>query len=233
MPRASSLRSVFLSWVCFSVAFSTVFQAFLTTFLIDSGYKTPIQNMDELFASGIKLSYPPVYSSIFEIGDDTGLLKVQRNLANCPTYVACFRSAIYHKNASVLFSDIDAESKYAKGTMLDENSEPSLCGLEDGVFYNDGLRMVMLLGDPLMRQFNEIINRVFEAGLYNYWISLKINSQKLLPRKIAIRNPLDGYHSFNLYHMQTAFYLLLMGWFLSALCFMFEVLYYRVLGIRV
>jgi hypothetical protein len=57
MPRASSLRSLFLAWLCSSVAFSTVFQAFLTKFLIDSGYKTQIQNMDELFASGIGLAY--------------------------------------------------------------------------------------------------------------------------------------------------------------------------------
>jgi len=59
-----SLRSLFLAWVCFSLAFSTVFQAFLAI-LIDSGYKTPIHNMDELFASGIKLPYPPECCSIF------------------------------------------------------------------------------------------------------------------------------------------------------------------------
>jgi uncharacterized protein YacL len=56
MHRTPSLRSLFLAWFCFSVAFNTVFQAFLTTFLIDSGYKTPIQNMDELFASGINIA---------------------------------------------------------------------------------------------------------------------------------------------------------------------------------
>jgi len=49
MPRAPSLRSLFLAWVCFSVAFSTVFQAFLTKFLIDSGYKKPIQSKEELY----------------------------------------------------------------------------------------------------------------------------------------------------------------------------------------
>jgi len=70
MPRTPSLRSLFLAWVCFSVAFSTVFQAFLTTFLVDSGYKTPIKNMDELFASDMKLAYPPEYSYIFENGDE-------------------------------------------------------------------------------------------------------------------------------------------------------------------
>ena len=43
MPRAPSLRSLFFAWAFCSLAFSTVFQAFLTTFLVDSGYKTPIQ----------------------------------------------------------------------------------------------------------------------------------------------------------------------------------------------
>jgi hypothetical protein len=61
-PRTPSLRSLFLAWVCFSLAFNTVFQAFLTTFLIDPGYRTPIRNMDELFASGIKLANATDYS---------------------------------------------------------------------------------------------------------------------------------------------------------------------------
>jgi hypothetical protein len=71
MPRAPSLISLFLAWVCFSLAFSTIFQASLTTSLIDSGYNTPIQNMDELFDSGIKLGYPPEYKYIFDLGDET------------------------------------------------------------------------------------------------------------------------------------------------------------------
>ncbi len=89
MPRAPSLRSLFLAWVCFSLAFSTVFQAFLTKFLIDSGYKTPIQNKDEMFASGIKLGYPPEYNYIFQSVDETEASKVQRNRVNCPTHNDC------------------------------------------------------------------------------------------------------------------------------------------------
>jgi hypothetical protein len=61
---------VFLARVYFSLAYSAVFQAFLTTYLIDSGYKASIQNMDELFASGIKLAYPKGYNFLFEIGDE-------------------------------------------------------------------------------------------------------------------------------------------------------------------
>jgi hypothetical protein len=39
MPPTPSLRSLFIAWVCFSIAFNTVFQVFLTKFLINSGYK--------------------------------------------------------------------------------------------------------------------------------------------------------------------------------------------------
>jgi len=59
-----------------------VFQAFLTTFVIDSGYKTPIQNRDELFASGIKFSYVADKSYIFESGDETEASKVQKKICD-------------------------------------------------------------------------------------------------------------------------------------------------------
>jgi hypothetical protein len=231
-PRAPSLRSLFLAWVGFSVAFITVFQAFSTRFLIDCGYKTPIQNMDELFESGIKLAYQPEYSFIFDNGDETERSKVQRNRANCPSFEVCLDWAKYQKNVSILLIDIDAESKYAVGDFVGENSEPLLCRLEDGVVFTAGLSMIMLHGDPLLKRVTEIIDRVVEAGLYNYWISVSMNKFKLSSQKIAIVNPLDGYYSFNLYRMQHAFYLLLIGWCVSVICFMVELLYNRVLSKR-
>jgi len=48
-----------LAWVYFSLAFSMVFEVFLTKLFTNSGYKTPIRNMDEVFPSGINLAYPP------------------------------------------------------------------------------------------------------------------------------------------------------------------------------
>jgi hypothetical protein len=202
-----------------------VFQAFLTTFLVDSGYKTPIQNMDELFASGIKLA---IEGNNLEIGEETEISEVQRRLVYCKSFWGCVDWAKYQKNLSVALFDIDAEYRYAIGDFIGENSKPLLCRLEDGVIYPVSYTMLMFPGDPLMRRASEIINRVVEAGLYNHWVSLLFNRYKIFFHKIGIVQPLDGYYNFNLYHMQTAFYLILMGWFLSALCFMIEVLYNRV-----
>jgi hypothetical protein len=88
----------------------------------------------------------------------------------------------------------------------------------------------MFHADPLMKRVNEIIFRVVEAGLFKFWDSLHINFYKIKSQKIAIVHPLDGYYSFNLYHMQPAFYLLFMGWCLSSICFVAEVLYSRSLS---
>jgi hypothetical protein len=230
MPRTPSLRSLFLTWVCFSLAFSTVFQAFLTTFLVDSGYKTPIQNMAQLFASGIKLVYPPDYNYIYMKGDETEVTNVIINSVKCPSYDDCVKWALYQNNISLLLTDAEAEKHYASGLFVGQYSEPLMCKLQDGAFYQTGSTMLMSHGDPLMRRVNEIIDRVVEAGIYNFWISIYMNRVKIKSRKISIVHQIDGYYSFNLYHMQPAFYLLIMGWCLSVLCFMVELLYNRVLN---
>jgi hypothetical protein len=126
-----------------------------------------------------------------------------------------------------------AEENKAVGVYVGENFEPLLCRLEDRKFLSSGLTMIMFRGDPLLRRVNEVIDCVVGVGLYKYWISLRLKNLKLLSRKIALVRPLVEYYSFNLYHMQPAFYLILMGWCLSALCFMVELLYNRVLSKRV
>jgi hypothetical protein len=186
--------------------------------------------MDELFASGINLAYRPEFSYLFEIGEQTEVLKIHRHLASCPADCVCMKWAKYQRNVSIILPEVSAEFNYAIGYTVGDNSKPLLCKLEDGVVFPASLTMLMFHGDPLMSRVNDIIDRVVEAGLYNYWISHEINSYKISSRIIALVHPLDGYYSFNIYHLLTVFYLLLMGWCLSALCLILEVLYNCVLN---
>ena len=134
---------------------------------------------------------------------------------------------------SALLADIYAEVNYASCHYVGENSEPLLCRLEDSVVYSTCLTMIMFYGDPLRRLVTDIIVRVVEAGIYKYWVSISMNLRKIHSRKIAIVQPLDENYSFNLYHMQLAFYFLLMDWCLSVICFLIEVLYNRLSGTRI
>jgi hypothetical protein len=232
MPRTLSLRSLFLAWVCFSIAFSTVFQAFLITFLIDSGYKTPIQNMDELFGSGMKLAYGSGHSSVFEFGDESEVSNVSGNKANCPSFKVCFDWAVYYKNVSVFLSENFFKIASDNGDIVGDNRERLLCRVDDGVFLNTRAVMIMFYGEPLLKRVNDIFGRVVEAGIYNCWNSRIVNEFKIVYQYITIVNPLDEYYSFNLYHMQPAFYLLLMGLCLSVICFVIELFCYRLLNKR-
>jgi len=229
MPRALSLCSLFLTWVCFSPVFNTIFHAFLTTFL-DSPYKTPIQITVELFASSVKFAYPSGHNFIFENGDEMELSKVQSNRVNCPSYEECVNWAKYQKYVSILLLDKVADINYARGVLVGENSEPLECSLEDGIVFNTGLTIIMLFEGSMICRVNEFIDRVVEAVLYNYWRFLSMHHHKLISPNISIVHPLDGYYTFNLYHMQPALYILLMGWCLSALCFLVELLCNRVLS---
>jgi hypothetical protein len=132
-----------------------------------------------------------------------------------------------------MINDIVAADSLASGVLLGEDSEPLFCRLEDGVVYTKGYSLVMLYGDPLMGRVNKIIDRLVQAGIYNHWISYRINKIECLAHKIALVHPLDGYHGFNLYHLQPAFYLLLMGWCLNVLCFALELMFNRVFHKRI
>jgi hypothetical protein len=189
--------------------------------------------MDELYASGIKLAYSKVKNYIFETGDETEVSDVQKNSLICESNDDCIDWIMIQKNASVLLDDDDVEENIALGIYLGENSKPLLCAIKDGVFRQTGLIMTMLHGDPLIRLVTEIIDHVVEAGIYNYWNSLRIHSLKLSSLNITNAHPLDGYYSFTLHHMQPAFYILLMGCCLSTICFVVEVFYNRVLNKRI
>jgi H+/Cl- antiporter ClcA len=100
-----------------------------------------------------------------------------------------------------------------------------MCRLEDGVVYSSFPSILMSPEDPVLERFTEIFNRFFETDLYNSWISMFMRLIKVVSSKVATGQPVAGYYSFNLYHMQPAFYLLLMGWCLGAFSLMLEVLY--------
>jgi hypothetical protein len=105
------------------------------------------------------------------------------------------------KNVSFLLEDQKVEYRYTNGEFLGQCSVPLLCGLEDGVVFTADLSMTIFHGELLLRRVNEIIDRMVEAVIYNYWISLHMNMRKIKFRKIALVHQLDGYYNFNLYRM--------------------------------
>jgi hypothetical protein len=89
MPRTPSFRSVFLPGCVPLWSLAQCSRHFSQHTLLALATKTPIRNLDELFASGIKLFYPQGYNYIFEIGDQTEASNVRKCRLNGPSYDDC------------------------------------------------------------------------------------------------------------------------------------------------
>jgi hypothetical protein len=228
LPRTNSVRLVFIAWLSFSFDINAMFQSILTTFLTDSGYLPPIGNMDQMLASKIKYGYNPLFDCVYNESDDVHSSVILRNRVLCPIHAICVKWAYVHKNISLILDELSMEERYSGSSLMDENSKPLLCPLEDGVvMYGDSV-MLMRVGDPLLERINEIIDRVVEAGIFMQWKKSHLERMKLRARAIGSYSPLNTYYGFAMKHMQPAFYLLLMGYVLSTSAFFIEIAYCRV-----
>jgi hypothetical protein len=57
MPRTNKVRAVFMLFVWYSFAMSTIFQSFFVSFLVSPGYNSRISTLNELNHSGLKFGY--------------------------------------------------------------------------------------------------------------------------------------------------------------------------------
>ncbi|PSN41273.1 hypothetical protein C0J52_14337 [Blattella germanica] len=58
LPRTTKLRCVFLSWIMFALAIHTVYQTFVTSFMVDPGRLHQVNSYDELINSKYNLIVP-------------------------------------------------------------------------------------------------------------------------------------------------------------------------------
>jgi len=231
-PHNVSVRAVFLAWIIFSLAVDTIFQTFLTTFLTESGYEPPIRTIDQMLASKIKYGFHPVFEELYNESDEVNSHIILSNRVPCPSTRDCLKWAQDYKNISVILDEVDIEEKLTTLTLIDENSKPVICPLDDGIVVTVNHAMMMRVGDPLLGRINEIIQRVVEAGLFMQWKKWTFDNIKIGSDALRSGTVLEEYYSFTLEHLQPAFYLLLMGYCISTLIFLLELAHHLVIHLR-
>jgi len=65
MPRCVRLKFLFVYFVWYCSTISTIFQTFLTRFLVDPGYGSQLKSLDEILDSGIEFGYADELSELF------------------------------------------------------------------------------------------------------------------------------------------------------------------------
>jgi hypothetical protein len=225
-PRTTALRVFFFSWVCFSVTISTVFQAYLTSYLVPLGYEEPLKTLDEMLKSERKFGFTQHCEIFYANNSDSVDLAILKSAVRCRDFDTCFKWAAVYHNFSTIFHDLKMVVYRELRNWKDENDRPLLCELKDGLVGKRDFVFLVNEGNPLLRYINDAIGHIVEGGIFmqlkkRYYEKEKIDS------KFDFYNLDDISFYYSIKQLQTVFYHVLMGYVLALAFFMIEALWHR------
>jgi hypothetical protein len=227
-PRSDKLRAVFVLFVWYSFAVSTVFQTFLTSVLVDPGVEKQISSIDELLSSGLEYGYFADYD-YFYFGDDSTdwtNAAIRANRKNCTEQMECIRRVIENRD----FVAMDNEILVAYFVANNYPETPNLLCTMDEYIVVTWHVMCLQKGGPFLEIFSEVVRRLVESGLAVKTYTDTVYSWRLQAlSKVDYSGSEDysdsEYFVFSVWHLQIAFLILMVGFSCSLFFLIFEVLH--------
>jgi hypothetical protein len=217
MPRGNTLRVLFLSWVIYSLAINTLYQAFFTSYEVDPGLHHQIDTTEELMHTPIVFAFSSPLDPFFT---EDMLKRLQPRIRCEPTKCLEYVATVY--NATTFVGRVFLRYHLEELTKMENRHEVH-------PFRQDSFQLhaVFLLqkGSPFLLQVNEIIARIVEAGLVDYWKEAIIEERRLKAGILALESLKDSYVELNVLHLQGAFMFLLIGYAFSFIGFLAELFF--------
>jgi len=213
-PSVAAVRALFLAWVLYCWAINTVYQTYLTSFLIDPGLQNQLASEDAILNSGIKYGvathalgiYPWLgerryrYMQYFDDGESVADTIANGKLA--------FLGSVFPTEYLIAVKYMDADGR------------PRICGIKDDLAAAIAT-IIVPRGFPFKARYDKVLSSLAQAGLVDFWWeNLKY---EVTLEKAGDSNLLPGeYVALRMEHMQSAFYFLLLGYALSVMTFLLE-----------
>ncbi|PSN37735.1 Ionotropic receptor 626 [Blattella germanica] len=219
MPTSSNTRIFFLLYIWYSIAVNMIFQAFFVTYLVQPGYEERIRTFDDLKKLNIPYSIPN--TAFILLGSiDYNPLPQLTSARNCANLYSCVETVMFHRN---VFSVTPvALAFYIAHTRAVHDVHSVVCFLDEIIVYGY-LSSGVTKGSPLHVILNEHIIRVTEFGLQEHYSSQLKHKIQLQAKDKYEQNQL--YNVFSMLHLSPIFVLLIVGWTLSFILYILEVLY--------
>ncbi|PSN37418.1 Ionotropic receptor 579 [Blattella germanica] len=229
LPKSLLIRIFFGAWICYSFTINTVFQTYLTTYLIDPGYVPHFETLDQLINSDMKLGLTYFDAEIYNNSADLYTERMMKKIVDCTFKEYCIQWALMYKNLSIVFSTLYMDViNIVSSSQWAANGSNLLCRIEHETVNYMRFAMLMPKGSPLFPIVNNIVLRTMEAGLFNQWIEVFLHSLKI-QWKMKIRTGLsEEYCELTLIHMQSPFYLMVLGYGISLFVFICEVILHHI-----
>jgi hypothetical protein len=217
----------FSAWVCCSLAINTVFQAYLTTFLVDPGFEKSITSVDEVFDSGIKYGFKSAFfDRAYNNKTDPSSMKILKNRIDCVEIFKCVLWTVRYKNISTLSISLYMDDLFSDYS--DELKDYQFCGLKETPVLVTDMVMTLQKGSPLLGRVDEIIGRLIEGGIATYLQNFNPETKSFSKANPSTSSSLlDEYAALNVSNMQSALFLFLFGHSLGLITFLFEILYFK------
>jgi hypothetical protein len=229
LPRTTPLRLFFSAWVCYSLAINTVFQAYLTTFLVDPGFEKSITNTEEVFTSGTKYGFSYIiFDRNFNDKTDPKAVEILENRIDCDDMVTCILWAAKYRNISSICSAGYVKYFYYISEYSDEFRGYQPCLLKEMPVVVTGMLMALQKGSPFLDRVNEILDRLIESGIPEYLKKYSLKAKTIIKGNSENSKTIaDDYYVLTMNNMQSAFYLFLFGHSLGLISFIMEMLYFK------
>jgi hypothetical protein len=221
LPRTPRLRSMFLLYVWYSFAMSTVFQVFFITFLVNPGYRKRIENFEELVSSGLKLATDARMLGFVNISGYWEYLRLGLSTDSCSVIDECLIQLVRNKNMTTVSSKFQFE--YILATVgKTEDKNKYLCTIPE-IVVTSKFSAYISKGNPLLDRFNLWIERILDSGLVNkYWSQFLWNVTLQGIASDSSERDEGEFFVFTVSHLSAAFCLLLIGYLISFAVFMAE-----------
>ena len=217
-PRSLRLKFLFVVFVWYCSAISTVFQTFLASFLVDPGYGSQLTSLDEILDSGIEFGYIDLWNIMFGVSSDLRHEEVFKRAEICSTPEVCI-DRIRETGNFAIFDTMFAVGNYTN-TINDHSTVCPLNDLDcDFVFISTYVQE----GSFFLESLNKYIILSFESGVTDRFVTDIVLMSRFNRNDIDVP---DGYFVFNLSHLLFPFYILFFGHGLSFLLFLFELFYH-------
>jgi len=212
-------------WVIYSFVVNTVFQTFMSSFLVDPGLEKQISTLDEILHSGYCYGMPRTSSIL--IFSNSKLLQYAMNnrMEPCQNSVDCAKKVAKEGNFVTILSTVTAEYFNTYQT-LDKKGAGLLYMLKDINLWMNFQVFLLPKGSGLLKTFNKLMTAAQEAGLVAYFWKDILRTSALKSGSIRLHTPLDEYTVFTLTYLQSAFFLLFVG-YVGALCLLVAELSYH------
>lgn len=220
MPRGNTLRVLFVSWVVYSLAMNTIYQAFFTSFEVDPGLHHQIDTFEELLDTSVVFAFSSPLDPFF-----TDVLERLKPRIRCePTSCLEYVATVY--NATTFIGRVLLG--YHREALMKKEHRHQVHPFGQDSFQ---LHAVLILqkGSPFVLLFNDVITRMVEAGLVDYWKEAIIEERRLKAGVLALESLKDSYVELNVLHLQGAFIFLFIGFGFSFIGFLVELFFGKML----